>query len=219
MNDTQEPTPWLNDPRATPNAEEARLERVLAPLRYDARERPLELDAAPRRSTRAARIAFGAALAASLAVVGWWALRERPAALPTAPAPTGEFEIVEVHGTVQLGTAAARELACGAGASARVRVGDIGTLTLEENSRLRLERSGPDGYHVFLEQGAVSATIFAAPRVFSVGTPSGLAVDLGCIYRTEVEPDGSTRLSVSSGRVSFEADGRHSLVPDRKSVV
>jgi hypothetical protein len=49
--------------------------------------------------------------------------------------------------------------------------------------------------------------------VFSVGTPSGLAVDLGCIYRTEVEPDGSTSLSVRSGRVSFEADGRHSLVP------
>ncbi|TAJ24728.1 MAG: hypothetical protein EPO68_01080 [Planctomycetota bacterium] len=224
MNEQHEPnsgpTPWLNDPREPPNAEEARLERALAPLRYDAAKRPLELGALEVRSAGRARGArrlwLSAAAAAALmltGLAGWAYFRSRATKIDAAPVPPGEFELVEVHGTVQLGAAAARELVCGAGASARVRVGDIGTLTLEENSRLRLERGGPDGYHVYLEEGAVSASIFAAPRVFSVGTPSGLAVDLGCIYRTEVEPDGSTQLSVQSGRVSFEADGRHSLVP------
>ncbi len=47
----------------------------------------------------------------------------------------------------------------------------------------------------------------------AVGTQSGLAVDLGCVYRTHVEDDGSALIEVVSGRVSFEADGVHALVP------
>jgi len=33
------------------------------------------------------------------------------------------------------------------------------------------------------------------------------------VYRTHVEDDGSARIEVVSGRVSFEADGVHALVP------
>jgi hypothetical protein len=64
-----------------------------------------------------------------------------------------------------------------------------------------------------LERGTVAATIFAAPRVFALGTPGGIAVDLGCIYETTVADDGATRLKVTSGRVSFESDGRKVHVP------
>ncbi|MBM3975371.1 MAG: hypothetical protein FJ299_00095 [Planctomycetes bacterium] len=218
MNETPEPTPWLTDPRARPSAQEARLEQALAPLRFDAERHPLALDEAPAPAAKSRRLAWATALAALFAAAGWWVLRER-ADQPAEQAPLPRaFEVIALQGDASLssgvgGAAAHERIVCGDGALAHVRVGAIGSLTLEENSRLRLERGGPDGYQVFLEQGALSASIFAAPRVFTVGTPAGLAVDLGCIYRTEVEADGSTRLKVTSGRVSFEADGRRSLVP------
>lgn len=102
---------------------------------------------------------------------------------------------------------------------ARVRVGDIGSIVLEPGSQIRIDApqtSGPGSdadYFLHLESGSLAASIFAAPRLFQVGTPSGIAVDLGCIYTATVEQDGSTTLSVVSGRVSFEAARRQVFVP------
>src|SRR6185295_8977666 len=79
-------------------------------------------------------------------------------------------------------------------ADARVtlRVGPIGTITVEPETRLRIEEpaaavaaagGATDGeYLLWLERGTISATIFAAPRLFQLGTPSGIAVDMGCAY-------------------------------------
>ncbi|HEU5393401.1 MAG TPA: hypothetical protein VFV36_01235, partial [Candidatus Methylomirabilis sp.] len=41
----------------------------------------------------------------------------------------------------------------------------------------------------------------------------GIAVDIGCVYRTLVDEEGRTTLAVLSGRVSFEVPGRKVLVP------
>ena len=49
------------------------------------------------------------------------------------------------------------------------------------------------------------ARVVAPPRVLVVETPAADAVDLGCAYALEVEADGSTRLSVTSGQVALEA--------------
>ncbi|MSR47227.1 MAG: hypothetical protein EXS13_09205 [Planctomycetes bacterium] len=109
-------------------------------------------------------------------------------------------------------------IVCDPGGSARVRVGDVGSLRLAEATRLRVAAGHGDAtregaFHLELERGTVSATIFAAPRVFALGTPCGIAVDLGCIYDTTVDEDGRTFLSVVSGKVSFESDGRKVHVP------
>ncbi len=105
---------------------------------------------------------------------------------------------------------------------ARLEIGEIGAVVVEPESTLRIERPGPelaaDAEHLlWLERGALTASIFAAPRLFQLGTPSGLAVDLGCVYTARVEDDGTTRLTVVSGQVSFETPERRVTVPSGAS--
>ncbi|MBM4014416.1 MAG: hypothetical protein FJ293_05560 [Planctomycetes bacterium] len=109
-------------------------------------------------------------------------------------------------------------IVCGDGGSARVRVGEVGWLSLQPSTRLRVGAGHGDAekagaFQLELERGTVAATIFAAPRVFALGTPGGIAVDLGCIYETTVADDGATFLKVTSGSVSFESGGRKVHVP------
>jgi hypothetical protein len=200
---------WLTNPRATPDPFEAGLERALAPARYDSAARPLHVPEEPPRAAARKRVLAAAAVLAAGVAITWIAVRAlRDARVQPAP---GAFEVVGSSGDVEWDPA--RSLACGAGGAARLRIGSIGTVELSEHSKLALQKGGEDGYRVFLERGTLTASIFAAPRLFAVGTPSGLAVDLGCVYRTHVEDDGSARIEVVSGRVSFEADGVHALVP------
>lgn len=108
----------------------------------------------------------------------------------------------------------------GPGQSARIEVAELGQLTLDANSRLRVgDSSEIDGEHYLrLERGAVTASIFASPRIFQLGTPGGIAVDLGCVYRAEIEANGQTRISVIAGAVSLEALGNQVYVPQGASV-
>src|SRR5204863_5705766 len=95
------------------------------------------------------------------------------------------------------GLAAGDEVVCEPGSHARVRIGAIGWLSLEEKTRLRVAAGHGDAkregaFRLDLERGSVEASIFAAPRVFALGTPSGIAVDLGCRYRATVDDAGHT---------------------------
>jgi len=200
---------WADDPRAAPDAFEAGLERALAPARYDAGKRPLLIPSEPGRASIRKRVLAAAAIAAVIAAITWAALQQ----LPDSASRSRELAFEMVSSSGEVAWDPARRLDCGEGGSARLRIGSIGTVELSEHSRLILEQGGEDGYRVFLERGTLTASIFAAPRLFAVGTPSGLAVDLGCVYRTHVEDDGSALIEVVSGRVSFEADGVHALVP------
>jgi hypothetical protein len=146
---------------------------------------------------------------------------------PVADAPSYRLDVLD--GTPRVdgaGVAAGAPLLVGPGAAvetdarsrARVHVGDIGSVELGPTSRLRVGAPSaalaPDaGYLLHLDRGSLTASIFAAPRLFQLGTPSGMAVDMGCIYTAEVDMDGSTRLRVDLGQVSFETEGRKVLVP------
>lgn len=99
------------------------------------------------------------------------------------------------------------------GSQAQVRVGEIGEVTVEGNSRLRLVASGKKEHRLALERGKMSAFIWAPPRQFFVDTPSAVAVDLGCAYTLEVSAAGEGVLHVTSGWVAFEWKGRDSFVP------
>lgn len=201
---------WLMDPRARGGAFERELERKLESVRFDPGRHPLRLDApGPVQARRRPSLALALVSSIALVIGGWLVVQigsER-----SAGDRGGEFALVESSGHVEWEPN--RELVSHAGARARLRVGTIGTLELDESSRLRLLSARADDYRVFLEAGSLTASIFAAPRVFAVGTPAGLAVDLGCVYRTTVESDGAARIEVRGGRVSFEAEGLHALVP------
>ncbi|HTA43527.1 MAG TPA: FecR domain-containing protein [Bryobacteraceae bacterium] len=100
-------------------------------------------------------------------------------------------------------------------ASARttLRIGDIGSVDIGPNTRLRVVADRADQHRLDLAHGSIYAKISAPPRLFFVDTKSGTAIDLGCEYAMNMDEDGVGTLRVTKGWVSFQWEGRESLVP------
>jgi hypothetical protein len=96
---------------------------------------------------------------------------------------------------------------------AKIRVGSIGEVEVDQDSKVKLIKTKPDEYKLALDKGKIHATIWAPPRLFFVETPSATAVDLGCMYTLEVDESGSTLLHVTSGWVALENNGQESIIP------
>jgi hypothetical protein len=96
---------------------------------------------------------------------------------------------------------------------AQIRVGNIGEVEVEPNSRLRLVAARRTENRLALERGAIHAFIFAPPRLFFVDTPSSVAVDLGCVYSLQVDEKGDGLLRVAFGWVELQTRDRESLIP------
>ena len=97
--------------------------------------------------------------------------------------------------------------------SARIKIGHIGSVVLAPNTRARVVATRPQENRIALAHGEIHAEISAPPRLFFVDTASGTAVDLGCEYSLYAEEDGSGLMRVTRGWVSFQRNGRESLVP------
>ena len=104
-------------------------------------------------------------------------------------------------------------LAVDAGSKVVLRLGedqvfrDLGEVTIEGPSQVRLDASSPELKRLFLHEGLMRARISAnaKQKLFQVGTPAGNAVDLGCIYTMRVDDKTqATELRVQLGRVAFE---------------
>ena len=96
---------------------------------------------------------------------------------------------------------------------ARITVGDIGTVEVAPNSKIRLVNSSANEQRLRLASGEISASVSAPPRLFFVDTAASTAVDLGCAYTMKADADGNGVLSVTLGWVSLEWHSRESLVP------
>lgn len=96
---------------------------------------------------------------------------------------------------------------------AKILVGSIGEVEVDQGSRIKLIETKPDEHRLSLHKGKIHATIWAPPRLFFVETPSATAVDLGCMYTLEVDETGSTFLYVTSGWVALENNGQESIIP------
>jgi hypothetical protein len=94
-----------------------------------------------------------------------------------------------------------------------VKVGEIGSVEVAPNTRLRIVAARPGEHRLSLARGEIHARISAPPRLFFVDTPSGTAIDLGCEYTLQTDEDGTGLLQVTRGWVSFQAKGVESLVP------
>jgi hypothetical protein len=226
-------------PRSTPpeedaieNAEVVELERLLAGFRHEA---PLAFPL-PRRK-KAPRWSKAATLLAALSFSGacfllWGraALEDRrplmsvepmAAVSPCALGNAG-FGFTAEGGSLHCAGVGTRKgvlpvgqwLEAGQGVTAMVEVTDIGSLTVHNNTRLRLRETSSTRQRIELATGAVSVRVLAPPRLFIVDTPAASAVDLGCAYDIEVDASGRTHLRVTSGAVSLEGQGRASWVPE-----
>jgi len=94
-----------------------------------------------------------------------------------------------------------------------IKIGEIGFVEVEPNTRLRVVTEGPNEHRLALARGEIRAKISAPPKLFFVDTPSGTAVDLGCEYSLNTDDGGSDFLHVTRGWVSFQWKGMESLVP------
>lgn len=198
---------YLWDRGGPADLEVVKLEGLLG--RFRSEPRPLQLPGG--RPARAWRLL--AAAAALAAAGGIWVARSGAGL---------QWRVEKIEGVPLVGSrpvAGTSPLPVGqrvetdAFSRAKVRIGRIAEISLGPGSRLRLVKAGPIEQRLALDQGRISARISAPPRLFLVETPSALAVDLGCEYSLEVDASGAGLLRVETGWVSFERDGKESVVP------
>jgi len=139
----------------------------------------------------------------------------------TRPQPPS-WEVVRLDGSPSVGSKRVTEtgriavgewLQTDGSSRARVSIGDIGTVEVEPNSRIRLIVAKPSEHRLSLARGEISAVVSAPPRLFFVDTPASTAVDLGCAYKMKTDESGSGLWRVTVGWVALEWKGRESLVP------
>jgi FecR protein len=94
-----------------------------------------------------------------------------------------------------------------------VKVGEIGSMEVEPDTRLRVVTERPNEHRFALARGEIRAKISAPPKLFFVDTAAGTAVDLGCEYTLNSNELGLGLLRVTRGWVAFQWRGLESLVP------
>ncbi len=214
---------YLWDRSGEPDPEIERLENQLRVFRYDRampdlREWPMAEHQIPWHAGiptwfagRLSYVAIAVAAVVLLCVGVWWHLGGRQG-----------YEVVSLDGTPVIGTArVSGEGRLGVGgwletdavSRARIRVGRIGQVEVEPNTRVGLVQARPAEHRMSLDWGTMHAYIWAAPRQFFVNTSSAEVVDYGCSYTLKVENDGTGTLIVKAGWVAFEKGGRESFVP------
>lgn len=203
---------YLWDGSGPPDPLVAALERRLAPLRLASRRR-----APPAPRPRLGAMGLVAALAL-LTALPFVFLPSRAEARYDVLLREGEARIHRGRSETRLdaGRAALAPvgslLVCDPGARVRLRVGedpsgrDLGEVEIEGPAVLRLDAASAELRKLYLHNGTLHARIsaFARERLFQVGTPSGNAVDLGCVYTMQVDGDAEALLRVQLGRVAFE---------------
>lgn len=163
------------------------------------------------------RFATAAAVLVAVAVLGvWWLSNNR------TTTPTKAWRVQRLDGAPRIGNTRVDEagrlgvgewLETDASSRAKIAVGTIGTVDIDENTRVRLLETEPTEHRLELARGKMSAMIWAPPRLFFVDTPSAVAADLGCAYTLEVGDDGGGLLRVTSGWVALQLKDRESIVP------
>jgi hypothetical protein len=96
---------------------------------------------------------------------------------------------------------------------AKIDSDDVGEVTIDPNTRLRLLTTRTAEHRLSLEHGVIHAYIWAPPGQFFVNTPSATAVDLGCQYTLSVDESGKGLVKVELGWVAFESHGHESFIP------
>ena len=172
----------------------------------------------PRNRVSRLRFAAVAAVLMVIAGLGVWRFWGRGSDGPNK----GSWHVQSLGGAPRIGDkriANAGRLGVGewletdGSSRAQIAVGTIGTVDIDENTRVRLLESQPTVHRLELARGKMSAMIWAPPRLFFVDTPSAVAADLGCAYTLEVDDHGVGKLRVTSGWVALELKDRESIVP------
>jgi len=206
---------YLWDGSGPPDPGVQAVERAVAGLGHNAAPPELSAGVARRRPRARPRVVMRLALAAALALAAGAAILSRRGDAPG-------WEVLALEGTPRIdaravpGAARLRPgqwLRTDESSRARLAVADIGTVTVDPATRVRLVGSRPDHHRMELASGRVSAFITAPPRLFFIETASATVIDMGCIYELQADERGEGLLRVSVGLVELERAGRVWRVP------
>jgi hypothetical protein len=205
---------YLWDGSGKPDAETARLERLLGRYRHDqplATKRP--------RGPRKRRTIWIAAAAALLCVLigAAVAMYYRRLDWPSdgrwqVIAATGHPRINGRPATARATIGVADTIATDGNSSMTVRVARIGELHVERDSVITLDETRAGAHRIWLERGTIDARLWAPPFTFGVRTPAGLASDIGCEFQLHFDGQIGV-IRVSSGWVDFDGPKTSSLIP------
>jgi hypothetical protein len=149
----------------------------------------------------------------SSASIYWVASQQKPTVgwnvARVSGAPMVNDRLIHTEGRVSAG----QWIETDASSSAKVKVGEIGSVEVAPNTRIQVVTTKQTEHRLALARGEIHAVISAPPKLFFVDTAAGTAVDLGCAYSLKASEDGSGVLSVTVGWVSFQTHGVESLVP------
>ncbi len=219
MNNKKHETPdYLFDPTDTastgPDSEIQKIEGLLNQHQFDpTQHQPPDFSSRDHRNARKRWQTTFAAVAATLLIslLAWQVL------IPgSASTNSDHWQVRALNGATQLGNNTLTTLTnnaqwqiddwliTGPAGRAEIEVADLGYLTVEADSQLRLLATSSTEQRLELAQGKLQAIITAPPRLFFVDTPAATAVDLGCIYTLEVDAQGNGTLAVTLGWVELE---------------
>lgn len=199
---------YLWDRSGEPDPAVRQLEELLTLLRYEGG--PLK----SRRSAWRTRAIVAAAVVA-FTVTGLLAAHHASWSVD----PSGEVRLDDRILTSAADVAPSSLIETGPGATATLRLGLLGTVTLAPNTRVSVEETAIRESRLGLEHGTISARIGAPPRLFYVSTPSAEAIDLGCAYDLSIDSsNGTGRLRVTHGWVALD-DGSGRVYVPRGSAV
>jgi hypothetical protein len=220
---------YLWDGSGTPDPEIQRLESLLAEFRPV--EGPLVLQAETLAASNKPRgillpmpwlprLAAAAIVLLALGLSAFFSLRPT-----TAPDVGPGWDVANLEGAPQIGTQTisshqtatklhvGQTLVTNSTSRASLSDTDLGEITIDPNSRVRLLQTDDNHKRIQLDVGTIHAAIWAPPGQFVVDTPSAVAVDLGCAYTLQVAPDGSGTIRTTLGWVGFHLKGRDSFIP------
>jgi hypothetical protein len=205
-------TDYLWDGSGTPDPEVEELERALAPLRFPAKSWEPAARRFPTRFRIYGMIAAAAAALAIAVVGGRWLF-------PPVESP---WSVSDLKGSVQVGRGTAKDQArlyvgqtvrTGNMSQATLEAEDFGEVELKADSEMRIVENGSHAQRMDLKRGHIHALIWAPPRQFVVDTPSSKAIDLGCQYDLTVDESGDGFLTVETGWVAFQFQGKEAFIP------
>lgn len=198
---------YLWNGEGEPDPAVARLERVLEPIRYQARvfEFPPVTTARPRHRPVWLSWAAAAMLTILAAAAGWriWIARR----------PVESMWTISWNGSSSQRVRNGQLIVTGKASAAKLESDFVGEVELAPESRLQVLTSTREQQRLALQRGTMHAFIWAAPREFVVDTPGATTVDLGCAYTLHVASDGTGLLTVQTGWVAFQWRDVESFIP------
>lgn len=206
MNERDDP---LWNPDAPADGDLERIRRLLGPYGVGARGATVPAFAPPRRRRRAWRWALAAGVAVLLLGGGY---RYRLAWTPGGSWTAVRSEGAAIAGETRLSPG--QRLDTARSESATISVARIGRIRLSPDSGLRLVETAAGMHRVVLEHGHMRARIWAPPGFFAVRADDAEVVDLGCDFDLWKGLDGSGRVFVRSGWVSYRIGRDEILVPE-----